>query len=71
MNERANTARVGYLRPKQAAEYLQIGLSTLWRWTALYRGVGFPQPIKVGPRVTLFDSTGLEQFVQARPKAAE
>jgi predicted DNA-binding transcriptional regulator AlpA len=42
------------LRPRQAAAFLAIGHSTLWRW--VQERPGFPQPIKLSDRVTVFDS---------------
>ena len=45
------------LRPKQAAEFLGIGVSTLWRWVKERNG--FPQPIQLGPRTTVFDGSKL------------
>lgn len=50
-----------YKRPKQAAQHLQIAVSTLWAW-AKTRGEAF-RPIKAGPRVTLFDMEKIEAFL--------
>jgi prophage regulatory protein len=44
-------------RPKQAAELLGIGIATLWRW-AKDRD-GFPQPIRLSSRCTVFDGPDL------------
>ncbi len=55
-------------RPKVAAPYLNIGLSTLWAWAA--DRDGFPKPIKAGPGVTLFDLDELDAYLtEARPTA--
>ena len=40
------------LRPKQAAEFLGIGLSSLWR--RINEDPAFPRPRKVSERVTYF-----------------
>jgi prophage regulatory protein len=40
------------LRPRQAAEFLGIGHSTLWRWAK--ERADFPQPIVIGPRTTVW-----------------
>lgn len=40
-------------RPKQAAEFLGIGQSTLWRWAKERRD--FPKPRRLGLRTTVFD----------------
>lgn len=39
------------LRPKQAAEFLGVGLTTFWRWTKERKD--FPKLIKIGPRTTI------------------
>lgn len=53
-----------HARPKDAAQHLGIGLSTLWNW-AKHRA-GFPKPTKVGERVTLFDLNAIDDFVAAQ-----
>jgi prophage regulatory protein len=40
------------LRPRQAAAFLGIGESTLWRWVR--QRAGFPKPISLGVRTTVF-----------------
>lgn len=47
--------RKRYLRAKEAAKHLKIAKSTLWKWSKERGAEGFPQPIKAGERVTLFD----------------
>ena len=42
------------LRPKQAAAFLGIGVSTFWRWCK--ERPGFPQPRSLSPRITVFDA---------------
>ena len=49
-----------YARAAQAAEYFRIGQSTLWLWTKTLPD--FPQPVKVGKRVTLFDLNAIETY---------
>ncbi len=39
------------MRAKQVAQYLSIGLSTVW----LYAKEGKLTPVKLSPRVTVFD----------------
>ena len=50
-------------RPAAAAEYLGIGISTLWAWSA--DRPNFPAKIKAGPRVTLFNLDELDQWLTA------
>ena len=52
-----------FARPKQAASYLGIGISTLWAWSA--DRPNFPAKIKAGPRVTLFNLDELDQWLTA------
>lgn len=40
------------LRPRQVAELLGIGLSTVWVWA---KRPDFPRARKIGPQVTIFD----------------
>lgn len=44
------------LRPAQTAEFLGIGLSTLWVWA---KRPDFPRPRKIGPKVTVWDLSEL------------
>lgn len=49
------------LRPKQAAEYLGIGVSTLWKWNK--ENPNFPERIKLGERVTVWRKADLDAFI--------
>ena len=55
-----------YLRPAEAARFIGIGLSTLWRYLANHDKTGFPQPKKVSDRVTVFKRADLEAWVESR-----
>lgn len=56
------------LRPPEAAAYLGIGLSTLW--SRVRTDSEFPQPRKLGPRVTIFIRKELDAFLaRCAPKA--
>jgi predicted DNA-binding transcriptional regulator AlpA len=55
-----------YARASAAASYFKIGRSTLYEWCRTRASEGFPQPLKVGPRVALFDLDALEAFMGAR-----
>lgn len=51
------------IRPREAAEYLGIGRSTLYR----YIDAGLlPRPIKIGPQVTGWRLSTLDQFIAGR-----
>lgn len=60
MNEAA------YLRPAEAARFIGIGLSTLWRYLANHDKTGFPQAIKLSDRITVFARADLDAWVQSR-----
>lgn len=51
-------------RPKDAAKYLGIGLSTIW----LYAKQGKITPIRLSKQVTIFKKEDLDNFIT---KAAE
>lgn len=48
------------LRPKDAATFLQIGLSTLWKWSKEGR---VPAPVKLGGRCTVWRRADLEAYL--------
>ena len=54
------------LRPKDAAKFLQIGLTTLWLWAKQGR---IPKPLKIGPRATVWLRADLEKFLGITGKA--
>lgn len=58
-----------YRRAKEIAQHLCISQSTLWHW-AKYRP-GFPQPIKAGARVTLFDLDAIEAFLTSKQREGQ
>ena len=55
------------LRPKAAAEFLGIGVSTLWRWSK--DRSDFPKARKLGPRCTVFSVSELQSWRDAAPLA--
>ncbi|VVE49648.1 helix-turn-helix transcriptional regulator [Pandoraea sputorum] len=48
------------LRPRQAAEFLGIGESTLWRWCKQHPDA--LKPIRLSERVTVFRESDLAAF---------
>lgn len=48
------------LRPKDAAAFLQIGLSTLWAWAKQGK---VPPPVKMGGRCTVWRRADLESYL--------
>ena len=55
-----------YGRAKEAALRLSIAKSTLWQWASERKNEGFPQPIVVGQKVTLWDLNAIDAFVAAQ-----
>ncbi len=55
-----------YLRDKQAAHYLGIGISTIW----LYTKQGKIQAIKLSERVTVWMKSDLDAFAQSKAQTA-
>jgi predicted DNA-binding transcriptional regulator AlpA len=51
-----------YGRPKDVCKYFRISRSTLYLW--LKTREGFPQPLKAGEKVTLFDIVAIEAFLK-------
>lgn len=56
------------LRPKDAAAFLGLGLSTFWRWAKLRED--FPRPIKLGTRTTVYRLEDLTAWRDAQGQKA-
>ena len=59
------------LRPKQAAAFLGISVPTLWRWAKNRKEDGFPQPVRLGARTTVFDQGELAGFRDKQKRGDE
>ncbi len=57
---------VHYARAAETCKRFCIARSTLWVWARTRPG--FPQPIKAGKKVTLFDLTAIDAFLRAQAK---
>lgn len=55
-----------YARAKATCAHFQIARSTLWQWTKSRKQEGFPQPLKAGEKVTLFDINAIDAFLKAQ-----
>jgi prophage regulatory protein len=51
-------------RPKQAAEFLGIGVATVWRW--IKERPDFPRPIRLSARCTVIDGSQLVAWRDAQ-----
>jgi predicted DNA-binding transcriptional regulator AlpA len=54
----------GALRPRAAAQYLGIGESSLW--ARIKNETGFPQPIPLGPRMTVLLRSELDAYLATK-----
>jgi predicted DNA-binding transcriptional regulator AlpA len=52
-----------FARAKTVCNHFQIAKSTLWLWAK--KRPGFPQPLKAGEKVTLFDIHAIEDYLQS------
>lgn len=52
-----------YARARTASKHFNISESTLWLWAKTRPG--FPQPLKAGPRTTLFEINAIDAFLKA------
>jgi predicted DNA-binding transcriptional regulator AlpA len=52
-----------YARAKTTCAHFGISRSTLWLWCKTRPG--FPNPLKAGRRVTLFDINAIDAFIKA------
>ncbi len=57
-----------YLRPKDAAAFLAVAISTLWRWTQ--KGL-LPKPKRLSRRCSVWEITDLQRFVERQRAANE
>ncbi len=53
-----------YARAKTVCAHFQVSRSTLWQWTKTRHG--FPQPLRAGPKVTLFDINAIDAFLKTQ-----
>ena len=52
------------LRPKQTAEMLGCGVSTLWRWAKTLDN--FPQPKKISSKITVWKESDLLSWIEQK-----
>jgi len=62
MSNTEQRIQVENMRAKEVAEYIGIGLSTVW----LYAKRGLLKPIKLSPRVTVFRKSNIDEFISSR-----
>lgn len=55
-------AALGYCRPKAAAKFLGISLTSLWTWARTKEN--FPKPLRPTEGVTLFSVAELDAWVR-------
>ena len=52
-----------YLRPKEISKLFCISIPTLYRYT---KDPAFPKPMKLSPKVTLWNVTELENYFKSK-----
>jgi len=57
----------GYLRARDVAAYLGIGLNTVWRWARIGR---LPKGQQLSPRCTVWKMSELQDFLERAGKGA-
>lgn len=62
MSQVENRIQIENMRAKEVAEYIGIGLSTVW----LYSKRGLLKPINLSPRVTVFKKSDIDAFIASR-----
>ncbi len=67
MSQRVYRASQLASKPGQSG-ILPISPATLWRWV---RAGKFPQPFKLGEKVTVWDAAEVEAFIQAQRAGGE
>lgn len=53
-----------YFRVAELASMLSVNRSTIWRWVK--EDPNFPNPIKLGPKVTVWDGCQIQDWLQSR-----
>lgn len=62
MNQKNTINR--YFRVTELALMLSVNRSTIWRWVK--EDPDFPNPIKLGPKVTVWDGCRVQDWLQSR-----
>lgn len=55
-----------YVRPKEAAQILGVSVRTIWNWTNQRREEGFPLPIQISKRITVFPRSEIVAFAESK-----
>lgn len=63
------TTQPRYARATGTAAHFSVSKSTIWNWTK--NRTGFPQPLKAGERVTLFDIGAIDAFLKSEGSIAK
>ena len=65
-SSQVSSAQPRYARARAVCAHFQIARSTLWNWVKTRQHEGFPQPLRAGPKVTLFDINAIDAFLKAQ-----
>lgn len=64
---RETKALPAHMRAKKAAAYLDISVSTLWRWSSEGR---LPRPIRLSTRCSVWRREALDAFLKRQASAS-
>lgn len=56
----------GYVRAKEAAAILGVSVTTVWNWATDKLSEGFPRPIRISDRVTVFPRAEIIAFAESK-----
>jgi len=59
----------GFIRATDLAKYLGMGMSTIW--TKSKHEAGFPKPIKISSRITVWDKKQIDKWVHRNDPVTE
>lgn len=58
-----------FIRVKQVSQKLGIGKSTVWY--KVHHDFDFPSPIKLSPRVTVWDEADIDEYMVTKKQAGQ
>lgn len=56
----------GYVRAKEAAAILGVSVTTIWNWATDKIHEGFPRPIRISDRVTVFPRDEIIAYAESK-----
>lgn len=66
MAEQKQKPQDGYVRAKEAAQILGVSVTTIWNWVTDKLHEGFPRPIRISDRVTVFPRAEIIAYAESK-----